>query len=525
MGIWSSIRQHFGFSHRDVPDAGEEPSTEEVATRRTRAIGQLMNWLPNPDKVLQDTGKHIEHLRDLMYDDQVFAAVQYLYSALREHRWELRAEGQEAQVDRAEMWLSRLDWDRLDNEILQGRLFGYQPLEITWTETPDGFWMPEDVRAKPAEWFAFDDENELKLRSRLGSPDGLRELPWGKFLLARNKPSFRNPYGQSVLSRCFWPVTFKKGDIRFLVTFVEKYGMPWAVGKHPRSASDEDIGHLLDMLENMIQDAVTAVPDDSSIELKEGDKSGSSEVYLNVARYFEQSIDKVLLSSELATSSGEHGTHALGAAQLDKVSGAVVTDLTRLKENTMNQLLHRIWHFNGFPEPVPRFRCFLEDEAGKEHADRDAKLVKAGVRFKEPYWKRQYNLDDDEFEVADPEQQQSGPMAGGDGTVQQLAQHFAKFQQEHPQTDLDQLVETAAGQNELNQDLMADLLETPMQLVREGASAQEVMTALARAYPQLDAEQLEERMRALFFAAEMWGRVSAQAEADEAGTLPEEDEA
>jgi phage gp29-like protein len=518
MGIFSSIRQKFGFSHREVPDAGNEPSTGELATRRTRAVSQLMNWLPNPDKVLQDTGKHIEHLRDLLYDDQVFAAVQYLYSALREHRWELRADGQEAQRERAEMWLRRLDWDRLDNEILQGRLFGYQPLEITWRETPERLWMPEAVKAKPAEWFAFDKTNTLKLRSRLGSPDGLRDVPWGKFLLARNKPSFRNPYGQSVLSRCFWPATFKKGDIRFLVTFVEKYGMPWAVARHPRGEDEEAITGLLDMLEDMIQDSVAAVPDDSSVELKEGDKAGSSEVYLNVARYFEQSIDKVLLSSELATSSGEHGTHALGKAQLENVSSAVVTDLTRLKENTMNQLLHRIWHFNGFPEPVPEFRCFLEDEAGKEHAQRDELLVRAGVQFTDAYWKREYNLDDDEFEVGRPQQQERGAPA----PTEQLAQHVARFQEQPPETDVDELAEAAAGQNEVNQALMEDLLETPMQLVREGAGAQEVMTALARAYPQLDAAQLEERMRALFFAAEMWGRASAQAEADEAATPSDE---
>jgi len=522
MGIWSTIRQRFGFSHREVPDAGDEPPTDELATRRSRQIGKLMNWLPNPDKILRDTGKHIEHLRELTYDQQVFGDLQYLYSSLREHRWELRSDGQEEVVRRMRTWLDRLDWDRLDNEILQGRLFGYQPLEVMWTETTGGFWMPQAVKAKPAEWFAFNQSNELKLRSRLGSADGLRDLPWGKFLLARNKPSFRNPYGQSVLSRCFWPATFKKGDIRFLITFVEKYGMPWVVGKHPRRESDENIGRLLDMLENMIQDAVAAVPDDSSVELKEGDKNGSSEVYLSVAKYFNNRIDKALLSSDLATSSSEHGTYGLGEAQLNEVSGAVVTDLCRLKENTMNQLLHRIWHFNGFPEPVPRFRCYMEDEAGKEHAERDETLTRAGVRFTDAYWKREYNLDDDEFEVVEPQGGASGPMQGRASNLHQMARRYALFQQQHPETDVDELAEGAAGQEETNQDIMADLLERPMELIRQGASAQKVMTALARAYPDLDAKQLEERMRSLFFAAEMWGRVSAQSEADDAGRPSDE---
>jgi len=40
-----------------------------------------------------------------------------------------------------------------------------------------------------------------------------------------------------------------------------------------------------------------------------------------------------------------------------------------------------------------------------------------------------------------------------------------------------------------------------------------VMTELARAYPDLDAAALEERLRSLFFAAEVWGRLSDEQEA------------
>lgn len=505
MGIWSSIRNHFGFSHRDLPDEGQAPSTDELATRRSRQVAQLTKWLPNPDKILRDTGKHIEHLRELLYDDTVFVGVQYLYGALRQHEWEIQHEGQEAQVDQVTEWLKKLDWARLDYEILQARLFGYQPMEITWEED-GGRWMPHDVKAKPCEWFAFNNQNDLKLRGNLYSTNNLQDLPPGKFLMARNKPSYKNPYGQSVLSRCFWPATFKKGDIRFLMTFVEKYGMDWAVGKHPRGESKEKINELLDMLENMIQDAVAAIPDDSSIELKESDKVGSSDVYLSVSRFFEQKIDKVLVGSELVTSSGEHGTHALGKAQIDKVSGVVTNDLATLKEDTMDQLLQLIWRYNGFPDPVPTFNCYLQDEAGKEHAERDEALTRAGVRFTKEYWQREYNLDEDEFEVQDPEAQTSGPQ----GPAQLAHRGPPALFQQGGQAEVESLIERLASQDERNQKLMEDLLEEPMRMVRNGDNPQQVMQALAARFPELDASQLEERLRSLFFAAEMWGRLSEE---------------
>jgi len=514
MSIWSSIRSRFGFSHQDVPDTRETPSTEEIATRRTRQLNRLMSWLPNPDKILKDTGKHIQHLRELTYDDQVFSALQFLFAALREHEWELVHEGQEDEVALVTEWMEQWDWDRLDNELLQGRLFGYQPLEVMWAEEA-GRWRTTEVKAKPAEWFAFSPENEIKLRGRLHSTTDLEDVPWGKFILARNKPSYKNPYGQSVLSRCFWPATFKKADIRYLMTFLEKYGMPWAVGKHPRSANDEEIQGLLDMLADMIQDAVAAVPDDSSVEIKEGDKKGSSETYTDVARFFDQKIDKVLLSSELVTSSGEHGTHALGSAQIEGVAGAVVTDLARMKENTMQQLLHRIWHFNGFEGPVPGFNLYLEREAGKDHAERDATLAKAGVQFKEPYFERRYNFDEDEFEVTEPSQ--PGPSQGGGGPAQLAGGGSALHFQQAGQEEVEGLVEQVMAQDETNQALMEELLQEPMEMVRGGENPQQIMQALAARFPELGAEALEERLRSLFFAAEMWGRLSE----DEDDTLNE----
>lgn len=89
-----------------------------------------------------------------------------------------------------------------------------------------------------------------------------------------------------MLSKVFWQVVFKKGGLKFWTIFTEKYGMPHIIGKHPRGASQEETNTLADMLERMIQDAIAVIPDDSSVEIKEADKSSSAEI-------FEKLIDKM----------------------------------------------------------------------------------------------------------------------------------------------------------------------------------------------------------------------------------------
>ena len=67
------------------------------------------------------------------------------------------------------------------------------------------------------------------------------------------------------MSRCFWPVAFKKGGFKFWAVFTEKFGMPWLIGKVPRGTGDTDRAQLLDHLVKMVQDAVAVINDDESI--------------------------------------------------------------------------------------------------------------------------------------------------------------------------------------------------------------------------------------------------------------------
>ncbi|MBA1271700.1 DUF935 family protein, partial [Pseudomonas carnis] len=197
-------------------------------------------------------------------------------------------------------WLPDLDLDRIIRELLDAPLFGYQPVELMW-QPVGGYLMPADLLGKPAEWFFYDKDNQLRFRSQEAGQDGELCDPQ-RFIVARQDATYANPYGFPDLSMCFWPAMFMKGGLKFWVQFTEKYGSPWVIGKHPRGATDAETDLLLDSLEAMVQDAVAAIPDDSSIEIKEASgKAGSATVYRELLEYCRSEINVAMLGQNQTT--------------------------------------------------------------------------------------------------------------------------------------------------------------------------------------------------------------------------------
>ena len=197
--------------------------TEEIATRK-RALNfySLANILPDPDIVLRKQGKDVRVYKELLCDPHVFACVQSRKSGVLSLEWEInRGLDKDEKAEAIENLLKQLDIHKLISDILDATQFGFQPLEIMWKRDKSGYILPEKIVAKPPEWFCFDDNNTLKFRTKENYYG--EELPNKKFLLAQNNPSYNNPYGERTLSRVFWPVTFKKGGLKFWVVFTEKY--------------------------------------------------------------------------------------------------------------------------------------------------------------------------------------------------------------------------------------------------------------------------------------------------------------
>ena len=195
------------------------------------------------------------------------------------------------------------------------------------------FWLPHDIQEKPNQWFVFDNDNRLRFLSSEAQLEGER-LPPRKFLLTQHYATYENPYGQRILSRCFWPVTFKKGGWKFWVIFAEKFGIPTAIGKVPRATPADQRSALLTALGQMIQDAVAVINDDESIQLMEATQKGvTSELYERLIEVANTEISKAILGQTLSTEIPDRGSYAAAKSHL-KVRGDLLDQDKKLVKRT-----------------------------------------------------------------------------------------------------------------------------------------------------------------------------------------------
>ena len=484
----------------NINDLKGKPSAktlgEHVASRgRSPDFSALGLYLPNPDPILKKMGKDTATYRDLLSDAHVGGMVRRRKSVVRSMEWRLvdgkqseNSSGRQAAPKASPRAMARgydaleaVDMDTLLVDILSATLFGWTPIELMWQRSTGtgSAWLPSAAMAKPQEWFHFDPEGQLRFKSREQPMFGEALQP-RKFLLPRQDASYANPYGFADLSMCFWPTTFKRGGLKFWVTFAEKFGTPWIVGKQPRGVGKDETSKLLDQLEDMVQDAVAVIPEDSSVEITQaGGKSDAAGAYKELLMFCRSEVSIALLGQNQSTEASSTNASATAGLEVGK-------DLrdgdARLVETTINQLLRWVTDLNeGEAAPSPRFELFEQEEVSEVQAKRDEALSRAGVVFTPQYWQRAYGLQDGDIAPTLPASRGALPPEGAVPPKGGLSAGRASFAEPTaPNTDeLDALVDDALdGWQQIMQPQL-DLLQTAIdQAVAKGETASELIARL-----------------------------------------------
>lgn len=366
--------------------------TGDLATRiRANDWSAMGDLFPNPDPLLKELGWDIDVYRKISRDPHVGACIRRRKSAVKALEWGLdrgKAPSRTAKV--IERMLSRLDLDRIVGQMLEATLYGYQPMEVIWERTADGV-IPVDVMAKPPEWFCFDADNALRFKTRQAPVYG-ELVPDRKFLIPRQDPTYQNPYGLADLSLCYWPVIFKKGGIRFWLTFAEKFGSAFAVGKLPRGASNDERAALLDSLDALIQDGVATIPDDDSVQLIEmAGKAASADLYERLVMFCRSEISIVLTGTNQTVEASSNKASATAgmevAADLRDGDAGIV-------ESAINQLIRWTCEVNWPSSEPPVWSMWDQESQDLLKAQRDKSNFEAGAKFTNAYWMRSYGYQD-----------------------------------------------------------------------------------------------------------------------------------
>ncbi|SUU97753.1 DUF935 domain-containing protein [Avibacterium paragallinarum] len=473
--------------------AKKQDLVREIATRASAVdYWAFMHYLPNPDPVLKKMGKDISAYREILSDSHVGGCVRRRKAAIKGLEWRLTPTGNKKVDDILTALFERLPLNHIINQILDATLFGYQALEVMWAEE-NGLLLPAEIVGKPQEWFVFSEENELLLRDK-EERDG-KPIPEMKFLLATQQADYMNPYGKADLAMCFWAATFKKGGLKFWLEFVEKYGSPWLVGKHPRQTQPHEIEDLLESMEKMLGTAVAAIPNDSTIELLEsGSKGGSSQVFDDFLRYCKSEIAIALLGQNQTTEA--EANRASSQAGLE-VAKAIRDEDAAIVEGCFNQLLAWICQLNFNVESLPTFELFEQESIDKLQAERDQLLANLGVQFTEQYLVRTYGFEQGDITLT--------PTA----SAVQKSTEFNELAPSMPPNLADGIVEQLEIEAESHVD---NWLQAVQDRLAAAESLEDFRTQLDSLIPELNFSEYAQVMAWASTSAELAGRYSVNNE-------------
>ena len=463
-----------------------------VIATRAKAIDfwSFMHYLPNPDPVLKKMGRDISVYREILSDSHVGGCVRRRKAAIKGLEWRLTPTGNEKTDEILASLFDRLPVNQIINQILDAALFGYQALEVMWA-SENGLLLPIEIVGKPQEWFVFDEDNRLMLRTKENRNGDI--VPEKKFLLATQQADYMNPYGRADLAMCFWAATFKKGGFKFWLECAEKYGSPWLVGKYPRNANAHEIDELLDSMEKMLGTAVAAIPDDSSIDMLEsGSKGGSSQVFDDFLRYCKSEIAIALLGQNQTTEA--EANRASATAGLE-VTRDIRDDDASMVEGVFNQLLAWICELNFHVDTLPTFELYEQESIDKLQAERDGLLAGLGVQFTEQYIMRTYGFEEGDIVVAAPEKS--------------AVKNTADFAEAIPKS----IVETIGEQLEVEgEPFVEEWLQTIQDKLSQAESLEDFRNQLDSLIPELSFAEYGKVMAWASTAAHFAGRQSVEDE-------------
>jgi len=462
--------------------------------------------LPNPDPVLRATGHALPMYRRMLYDAHVGGLARRRRAAVKSLEYRLEAGKAKARTVRlVEAALERLDVPSLVGSLWEAALFGFACAEILW-EVRAGLLLPRAVAAKPQEWFAFDSQGEL-LFMAMGSAVGI-PVPGRKFLLARQDPSLKNPYGIADLARCFWPYTFKKGGLKFWLQFVERYGTPKLVGKFDRNTTEKEQNDLLQLLLACVQDAVMVIPSDNSVETLATDGSGLSgaaENYESFLRFCRSEISIALLGQDQTTEADTN--HASATAGLE-VTGDIRDADAAMIQMAIQPLIRWIVDLNIGPEAeAPEFTLYeqedaaAEAEADSQRAARDKAVAELRQYYSDEYLEKTYRLPPGALREQPATPEEPIPAAPEGGSPAAFAERDDTLaREEKAMTEVDALT---ADLSPALEDMIAPVLD---RLVQSGELSEKALAeAVAAEYQDMDPAALAELLARARFVCRLWG--------------------
>lgn len=363
------------------PEIGREIATTADGIDITR--GYTGPLLRPYDSVLRSRGTS-----DLLIYEQVFSDPEVKSTfgqrqlAVTQCEYQVDAGGdrpidQEA-ADFLKAQLDKIGWDNVTTKMLTGVFYGYAVAELIYERVGDriGF---KAIKVRNRRRFRFGKEGDLRMLTMNNMLEGVPAQAPYFWSFCAGADHDDEPYGLGLAHWLYWPVLFKRNGMKFWLIFLEKFGMPTAVGKYGSDATDSEKAKLLQATRAITTDSGVILPDGMVLELLAAGRSGTAD-YKALQDAMDAAIQKVVLG-QTASTQGTAGRLGNDDLQADVRADIIKADADLVCEsfNTGPARWITEWNFPG--AAIPRvYRVTEEAEDLESRAKREETVSRLGFK-------------------------------------------------------------------------------------------------------------------------------------------------
>lgn len=374
-----------------LADHARQPLYSEQAFDRVLAY---LSTVPDPDLMLQKAGIERQHLRFLELDDEVAQCVETRKDALLAVPRRL-----EPNQTRAAKWLLTTMEPHLETllrGVMSAVFYGYSVLEITY-RLEAGRTVIDRIDERNIEWFRIHPTLGWRYYPNDGSGgiDGL-ELDPRKFFITVRHSTTRNPYGESLLSRLWFPVTWRREGWQMYLKFLELFCTPKLLAQ-----ISGDPQKFVRGLKDIGFSSVVAWNGHQTDKVITINASHPGE-FERLENALTKRVQKLILGQTLTSDVGDTGSYAAA-----KVHNEVRHDKTLADSRLATHTIQRVFDTLADLNRLPRHTFVMADDVGleAERATRDAALLPvltaSGLKLTQNYFEDRYDYRSEDLEAVE----------------------------------------------------------------------------------------------------------------------------
>ena len=388
----------------------------EIATRNTAAGSFVtgLSQLPNPSLLLQDMGKTIEVYDRVARQVDIAAAMQDYRAGISTMDYIIDSSNLDSErVKWFSGYLDSLDVPEIIEQSLSARDYGYAVLEIVEWKQYKGKTVPSRLELKPAKWFGYDIEGNLRFYTKKKPQEGenVHKRYPNKFINPRHKATYENPYGIALLDLAYWHAVGLNGNYEFMMTFLEEDSRDKWIVKHPRNATSQEIDHALSMAYNLRNNAVAAIPEGNEFEKKDvAGRASSTELYTLADELLTSKIVKLWFGTDLLMQRDGKGGYSSSQSGVE-IRGDALSGGKRIAAYTFNELFRICDELNNIPgaeDETISFKLYNKTETTKDDAEKDSRYIDRGMKPTAKFYVNR-GYQSDEFTLDGTQNQNTSP--------------------------------------------------------------------------------------------------------------------